>query len=51
VTRREFITLLGAGAAASWPLPLGAQQDGRVPLIGWLDAYDESDTLFQSCSR
>src|SRR5262244_317814 len=45
--RREFTTLLG-GAAAAWPLAARAQPDGRVPLLGWLDAYDNSDTGFQS---
>src|SRR5262249_51277455 len=47
VKRRELITLLG-GAALAWPLAARAQLDGRVPLLGWLDAYDNSDTGFQS---
>jgi hypothetical protein len=46
VKRRDFITLLGGTAA--WPLAARAQPDGRVPLLGWLDAYDNSDTGFQS---
>jgi putative ABC transport system substrate-binding protein len=41
VRRREFISLLGG--VASWPLAAGAQQAERVPKVGILSAFAESD--------
>jgi putative ABC transport system substrate-binding protein len=45
VRRREFIGLLGGGAAAVWPLLGRAQAPTKLPLIGWLSGVGRERSL------
>src|SRR5438874_1251736 len=46
--RREFITLLGGGAVATWPFTTRAQQPERMRRIGLLLPAAADDAVYQT---
>jgi putative ABC transport system substrate-binding protein len=48
IGRRQFVSTLG-GAAVVWPLAAGAQQTGRMRVVGALMSQAEDDPEAQSC--
>jgi len=51
IRRRDFVILLGCGAAAAWPLAARAQQGERMRRIGVLMAATANDPEFQPRMR
>jgi hypothetical protein len=47
--RRDFLTLLGGGAAAhlsDWPIAARAQQQSITPVIGYMHATEQANGGF-----